>query len=116
MNAREKQELAYQFAFWPDALNSRLHKWEQDKSTATEDELEALDNAARLHLPLPESGYASFEQIERLARYQALSCQFRMRGYVNSLRRFFGRDAIQDSECPPSLLADVAIPGFATAK
>ena len=112
MTAREKQELAYHFAFWPDALNSRLHAWKQHPASATEDELEALDNAARLHLPPPEENYASFEQIERLTRYQALSCLYRMRSYVNGMRKLLGRPEIKDTYCSPSLLADVAIPGF----
>ena len=112
MTAREKQELAYQFAFWPEALNSRLHAWEKDPTLATEEELEALDNAALLHLPLPESGYAAFGQVIRLAIYQALGCQYGMRGFVNNLRRFLGRDELDETSCPPGLLADVTIPGL----
>ena len=112
MTAREKQELAYRFAFWPDALNSRLHRWKKDPSSATEDELEALDNAAQLHLPLPETGYASFRQVARLAMYQALACQYGMRRFVTGLRRFLSRPELSVSACPASLLADVSIPEF----
>ena len=112
MTPREKQVLAYQFAFWPEALNTRLHAWERDPSSPTADELDALDNAARLHLPLPETGYASFRHIARLAVYQALSCQYSMRSFVNNLRRFLGRPPLSESHCPPDLLADVPIPGI----
>ena len=116
MTGREKHELAYQFAFWPDALNQRLHAWKKDPSLATEDELEALDNAALLHLPLPESGYAAFGQVARLAIYQAIGCQYGMRGYVKNIRRRLGRPEITADSCPASLLADVSIPGFEAAK
>ena len=112
MTAREKQELAYQFAFWPDALNSRLHAWKTDPKAVSEDELEALDNAALLHLPLPETGYASFRQVARLATYQALGCQYGMRCFVNNLRRHLGRKELTETSCPPDLLADVSIPGM----
>lgn len=112
MTARERLQLAYEFAFLPRRLNGRLRAWLKDPVGISEDELRALDDAARLHLPLPERGYASVRALYRLAAYQAGACDYGMRTFIRNVRRTLGRPAITEAEVPPGMVRDVILPRY----
>lgn len=112
MTARERLQLAYEFAFLPRRLNGRLRGWFGNPAAISDDELLALDDAARLHLPLPERGYASARALYRLASYQAGACDYGMRTFIANVRRALGRPRIVESEVPPGMVRDVILPRY----
>jgi hypothetical protein len=75
MTSREELQFLYELAFHPPRLSEF---WGQVKSGQIEREsaAEAIRGALRLHLALPESGYASVRALKRLAGYQAGSKPF----------------------------------------
>lgn len=112
MTPRERLQLAYEFAFCPWRLNGRWREWLAAPGQADADELRALDDAARLHLPLPEARVSSPRALLRLARFQAESCETNMRTFVRNVRMALKRPEIVEAEVPVSLVRDVALPRF----
>lgn len=112
MTARERLQLAYEMAFLPRRLIGYWRVWQKDPSAATDDELKALDEAAKLHLPLPQGGYASTRAVYRLAAYQAGACDYAQRNYINSIRRRLNRPPLTETEVPPGLVRDVVLPNY----
>ena len=108
---RERQRLAYELAFLPERLNGMCHSWLKVPGEADPDELRALDEAALLHLPLPE-GCANARAVYRLALYQAGASPYGMRTFIRNVRKRLGRPALTDSSVPKSLVADVALPHY----
>ena len=76
------------------------------------DELRALDEAAMLHLPLLQGGYASVRALYRLAAYQAGSCDYGMRGFIDNVRRRLNRPALAVTEVPSGMVKDVVLPKY----
>ena len=111
MTAREKQQLAYELAFCPWRLN---RFWRTCKTAGfaniPQDELQALDDAARLHLPISESSYADVHALERLARYQVMASRYHMRTFVANVRRMMGRPPVAEKEVPWQLLGEYPLP------
>ena len=93
---------------------SKLYRYsEQDNPAAIpDDELTALDEAAMLHLPLPQGGYASVRALYRLAAYQAGSCDYGMRGFIDNVRRRLNRPALAVTEVPSGMVKDVVLPKY----
>lgn len=112
MTARERLQLAYEIAFLPRRLNGLFRGWLKDPASVTEDELKALDEAAMLHLPLPQGGYASVRALYRLAAYQAGSCDYGMRGFIDNVRRRLNRPALAVTEVPSGMVKDVVLPKY----
>ena len=112
MTPRERLQLAYEFAFCPWRLNGKWRGWLAAPAAADEDELLALDDAARLHLPLPEARVSSPRALLRLARFQAESCETNMRTFVRNVRAALKRPALVEAEVPAGLVRDVALPRF----
>lgn len=112
MTPRERLQLAYEFAFCPWRLNGRWREWVASPETANEDELRALDDAARLHLPLPQARVSSQRALLRLARFQADSCETNMRTFIRNLRLILKREAITEDEVPAGMVRDVTLPRF----
>ena len=112
MTPRERLQLAYEFAFCPWRLNGKWHGWLAAPAAADEDELRALGDAARLHLPLPEARVSSPRALLRLARFQAESCETNMRTFVRNVRAALKRPALSEAEVPAGLVRDVALPRF----
>lgn len=116
MTPRERLQLAYEYAFCPWRLNQRWRQWLADPEAADADELRSLDDAARLHLPLPQRPVSSKRALYRLASYQAGGCEHRMRYFIGNVRRALGRPAITETEVPVGLVRDVALPRFVRAR
>ena len=112
MTARERLQLAYEIAFLPRRLNGLLRGWLNDPASVPADELKALDEAAMLHLPLPQGGYASVRALYRLAAYQAGSCDYGMRGFIDNVRRRLNRPALTVTEVPSGMVKDVVLPKY----
>lgn len=112
MTPRERLQLAYEFAFCPWRLNGRWRAWIADPSSADPDELRALDDAARLHLQLPQRPVSSPRALYRLARFQAESCECRMRTFVGNVRRALKRSELSEVEVPVGMVRDVVLPTF----
>ena len=112
LTPRERLQLAYEFAFCPWRLNQRWRLWLAAPERADADELRALDDAARLHLPLPEARVSSPRALLRLARFQAEGCETNMRTFVRNVRRALRRPALAETEVPAGLVRDVALPRF----
>ena len=112
MTARERQQLAYEIAFLPERLNSLCRKWLAAPDRADPDELRALDEAALLHLPLPEGCAAQSRSVYRVALYQAGASLYGMRRFIGNVRRRLNRPTIEARSIPPSLLAEVALPNY----
>lgn len=113
MTARERLQMAYEFAFNPKMLHAKWHGWLKDPAHADPEELQALDDAARLHLPLPESTFASSRALLRLATYQAAACDYRMRTFITALRRRLGRSELTEREVPVGMVRDVVMTRYA---
>jgi len=112
MNAREKLQLSWELAFFPPRLNAFCAETKGNLAAAnpTQDFLDALDDAQRLHLALPARGYASQRALERLALYQARSRAYGMPNFIKNVRRKLARPDLPDREVPPRLVRDIAIP------
>lgn len=108
MTARERLQMAYEFAFNPKMLHAKWRGWLKDPQAADPDELKALDEAAMLHLPLPEKGMSS-RALFRLAIYRAAACDYRMRTFITALRRRLNRPALVESEVPVGMVRDVVL-------
>jgi len=104
--------MAYEFAFNPKMLHAKWHGWLKDPQAADPEELKALDEAALLHLPLPEKGMSSLA-LFRLAIYQAAACDYRMRTFILALRRRLKRPELMESEVPVGLVRDVVLTHYA---
>ena len=112
MTPRERLQLAYELAFCPWRLNGKWRGWVADPASADPDELRALDDAARLHLPLPQRPVSSTRALYRLARFQAESCEYRMRTFIGNVRRALNRVELSETEVPVGMVRDVALPQF----
>lgn len=112
MTPRERQQLAYELAFLPERLNGMWRKWDEARPAVDPDELKALDEAAMLHLPLPEGNAFASNAVYRVALYQAGAAPYGMRTFIANVRKRLGRPALDAREIPPSLLAEVALPGY----
>ena len=112
MTPRERLQLAYEYAFCPWRLNQRWRGWLANPAAADADELRALDDAARLYLPLPQRPVSSKRALYRLAAYQAGGCEHRMRLFIGNVRRALGRPSITESEVPVGLVRDAILPRF----
>jgi hypothetical protein len=112
MTPRERQQLAYEIAFTPFRLDGLWRFWRTDPSISDPDELRALDEAAMLHLPLPEGSAAVSNAVYRLALYQAGAAPYAMRTYITNVRCRLGRPPIKEKEVPRELIADVALPDY----
>lgn len=112
LTPRERLQLAYEFAFCPWRLNGRWRGWLAAPECADADELRALDDAARLHLPLPQARVSSERALFRLARFQAESCATNMRTFIGNVRTALKRPALVETEVPAGLVRDVALPRF----
>ena len=111
MMPRERIQTAYELAFFPPRLN-RLWNCVRDGNPVSEDEGKALDDAARLHLALPEECHSQ-RALERLALFQAKSRAFGMPAFIRSVRRRLGRPALPDTAVPARLVRDIALPPLA---
>lgn len=112
MTARERLQLAYELAFLPRRLNGMCRIWLKDPNAISDDELKALDEAALLHLPLPERGYASVRALYRLAAYQAGACDYGMRTFIGNVRRKLCRPKLNETFVPPGMVRDVILPKY----
>jgi hypothetical protein len=112
MTAREKLQLSYELAFYPPRLNALWRDLAAQKADACDAVAEALDDAARLQLALPESGFASQRALERLALYQARSRAYGMPRFIRAVRRRLNRPELADREVPARLVRDIALPAF----
>jgi len=111
MTPRERIQVAYELAFFPPRLNGLWNRV-RDGGTVSEEESKALDDAARLHLALPEDCHSQ-RALERLALFQAKSRAFGMPAFVRGVRRRLGRPALTDSAVPARLVRDIALPPLA---
>lgn len=110
MTSRERLQMAYEFAFNPKMLHAKWHGWLQSPETADPDELKALDDAAMLHLPLPEKASGpSSRALYRLAIYQAGACEYGMRSFIANLRRILKRPVLTATEVPFGMVRDVVL-------
>lgn len=113
MTPRERLQLSYELALFPPRLNAFWHSIRDGNTDDVSDDfLEALDDAARLHLALPEKGYASLRALERLALYQARSRAYCMPSFIRAVRAHLGRQAIAETIVPGHLVRDIALPPF----
>ena len=112
MTPRERLQLAYEYAFCPWRLNGAWRGWLADPSAVDADEMKALDDAARLHLQLPQARVSSTRALLRLARFQAESCETNMRTFIGNVRRALGRPDLAETEVPAGMVRDVALPRF----
>ena len=110
MTARDRIQLAYEFAFFPPRLCAFWSRF-RNGGTPADDEVRALDDAALLHLALPEN-YNSQRALERLALFQAKSRAYGMPAFIRNLRRHFGRPAQPETTVPARLVRDIALPPF----
>lgn len=114
MTPREKLQFAYELAFFPPRLNELWGSIRKGRMAADDPMIHgALDDAARLHLALPEKGYASQRALERLAIYQARSRAYGMPGFVRAVREKLGLPQIPETRVPGHLVRDIALPAFA---
>ena len=111
MTPRERIQVAYELAFFPPRLNGLWNRV-RDGGTVSEEESKALDDAARLHLALPEDCHSQ-RALERLALFQAKSRAYGMPTFVRGVRRRLGRPALTDSAVPARLVRDIALPPLA---
>jgi hypothetical protein len=112
MTPREKLQLSYELAFFPPRLNQVAEIIRQDAGQLQPEWLDRLDEAALLHLALPEKGYASSRALERLAIYQARSRAYGMPGFLRAIRHRLGRSDLPDTFVPGHLVRDIALPEF----
>ena len=112
MTARERLQLSYEIAFFPPRLNGLWRELLADAPNCDAAMITALDDAARLHLALPESGYASQRALERLALYQARSRAYGMPGFIRAVRQRLKRPALAEVTVPGRLVRDITLPPF----
>jgi len=110
MTPRERLQLSYELAFYPPRLNQAWRSLVDHTIADWDDQVAALDDAARLHLALSESGYASQRALERLALYQAHARAYGMPAFIRSVRRRLGRAELAESAVPGALVRDIALP------
>ena len=110
MTPRDRIQLAYEIAFFPPRMNSLWNRV-RDGGDISEDETKALDDAALLHLALPEN-YNSQRALERLALFQAKSRAFGMPAFIRNVRNSLGRPALPAVTVPARLVRDIALPPF----
>ena len=114
MTPREKIQLAYELAFFPPRLNELWHDWRDGRIPLAQDAFcEALDDACRLSLALPESGYGAQRALERLAVYQARSRAYGLPRFVRAARSRLGLPDLNETTVPGWLVRDIALPAFA---
>lgn len=118
MTPRERLQLSYELAFHPPRLNQIWAQLRGKSRTLTiESNLaEALDDAGRLHLALPETGRCPQRALERLAIYQARSRAYGMPLFVRSVRRNLGRPDLTEVTVQERLVRDIALPVFGRSK
>jgi len=118
MTPREKLQLSYELAFHPPRLNQVWGRLRGKPGTPTieADLAEALDDACRLHLALPESGRCPQRALERLAVYQARSRAYGMPVFVKSVRRRLGRPELAEATVQDRLVRDIALPVLGRSK
>lgn len=113
MTSREKMQLAYELAFFPPRLNQMWREHRAGRLSCDEATFrQALDDACRLHLALPETGYASQRALERLAIYQARSRAYGMPRFIRSVRAQLGKPPVTGTSVPGRLVRDIALPPF----
>jgi hypothetical protein len=112
MTPREQLQLAYELAFYPPALNALWGTLRGGGTLPDSQTGEALDDAERLHLALPDEGFSSQRALERLAVYQARSRAYRMPRFVRAVRRHLKRPELTEKEVPGRLVRDIALPVF----
>ena len=108
MTARDRIQLAYELAFFPPRMNGLWNRV-RDGGMISDDEAKALDDAALLHLALPED-YNSQRALERLALFQAKSRAFGMPTFIRNVRTHIGRPALTAATVPSRLVRDIALP------
>jgi hypothetical protein len=112
MTPRERQQLSYELAFYPPRLNEFWYSVRDRQGGVSEETLEALDDAFRLQLALPDEGFASQRALERLALYQARSRAYGMPRFIRAVRRHLCRPELTEKEVPGHLVRDIALPVF----
>ena len=85
MTARERLHLAYELAFHPARLNAAWNDWERGAVNDLDELRQTLDWALCLHQRLPEAPAVSGRALQRLARHQAVSRQYRLPPHAASL-------------------------------
>ena len=108
MTPRDRVQLAYELAFFPPRMNGLWNRI-RDGGTISENEAKALDDAALLHLALPEN-YNSQRALERLALFQAKSRAFGMPAFIRNVRVRVGRPVLTATTVPSNLVRDIALP------
>ncbi len=116
MTAREQLQYWYELAFFPPRLDGfwgQVKRGEIDRANAAE----AIRGALRLHLALPESGYASVRALKRLAGYQAGSKPFVPVTFLTNIAKQLGVNAIPaESHVPPGMVRDIGLPPFCRSR
>jgi hypothetical protein len=113
VTSREKMQLAYELAFFPPRLNQMWREHRAGRLSCDEATFrQALDDACRLHLALPETGYASQRAFERLATYQARSRAYGMPRFIRFVRAKLGEPPVTGTSVPGHLVRDIALPLF----
>jgi len=112
MTAREKLQLSYELAFYPPKLNAFWRDVCLKAESDCGETAEALDDAGRLQLALPDAGFASQRALERLALYQARSRAYGMPQFIRAVRRHLQRPDLTEKEVPGRLVRDIALPVF----
>jgi len=108
MTARDRIQLAYELAFFPPRMNGLWNRI-RDGGMISDDEAKALDDAALLHLALPED-YNSQRALERLALFQAKSRAFGMPTFIRNVRAHIGRPVLTAATVPSRLVRDISLP------
>jgi hypothetical protein len=112
MTAREKLQLSYELAFYPPRLNAFWREVCLAPEKGSGETAEALDDAGRLQLALPDAGFSSQRALERLAVYQARSRAYGMPLFIRAVRRHLQRSELAEKEVPGRLVRDMALPVF----
>jgi hypothetical protein len=110
MTERERLQYTYELAFFPPRLNELWTKLKGGNAEHLEEIGLLLDQARRLHLALPETGYASQRALTRLAIYQAKARAFGMVGFLDNLRQHLDRPPLRETVVPGHLVRDIGLP------
>lgn len=113
MTERERLQLSFELAFYPPRLNEFWGRLKRGTMENLDEAGALLDQARRLHLALPETGYSSQRALNRLALYQAKARAFGMVGFLDNLRRYLKRPPLTEDVVPPNLVRDIGLPPFA---
>jgi len=116
MTAREKLQLSYELAFFPPKLNAFWRDVCLKNDGCCDETAEALDDACRLHLALPDAGFASQRALERVAVYQARSRAYGMPRFLRAVCRHLHRPELMEKEIPGRLIRDIALPVFGRSR